>query len=74
MELTAYLCWTELFEIELNICIKMDLALNNLQKLKCHETELTYRALWLDSPCGVMDNVLDWNIETDRRHIIFFFF
>ena len=26
-----YLCWTELFEIELFICINMDLALNNLQ-------------------------------------------
>ena len=40
----------------------MDLALNNLQMLKCHKTQLTNRVIWLDSPCGVMDNVLDWNI------------
>ena len=33
-----YLCKTELFEIELLICIKMDLALNNLQRLICHTT------------------------------------
>ena len=26
---TVYSCWTELFELELFICIKMDLALNN---------------------------------------------
>ena len=30
-----------MFEIELIICIKMDLALNNLQKLICHKTQLT---------------------------------
>ena len=29
-------CKTELYEIEMIICIKMDLALNNLQKLICH--------------------------------------
>ena len=29
---------TELFEIELIIYIKMDLALDNLQRLKCHKT------------------------------------
>ena len=29
----------ELFEIELIICIKMDLALNNLQRLICHKTQ-----------------------------------
>ena len=27
------------FEIELIICIKMDLALNNLWKLICHKTQ-----------------------------------
>ena len=32
-----YLCWTELFEIELFICIKMDLALNNQQWLIRHK-------------------------------------
>ena len=35
----VYLCLTELFEIELFICIKMDLALNNLQWLMCHKTK-----------------------------------
>ena len=29
----------ELFEKELFICIKMDLALNNLQWLMCHKTK-----------------------------------
>ena len=36
-----YLCLTELFEIELIIYIKMDLALNNLQRLICHKTQQT---------------------------------
>ena len=40
MFLTIKQC-TELFEIELLICIKMDLALNNLQRLTCHETQTT---------------------------------
>ena len=30
---------TKLFEIELFICIKMDLVSNNLQRLICHETQ-----------------------------------
>ena len=36
---TVYLNKTEFFEIELIICIKMDLALNNLQMLICHKTQ-----------------------------------
>ena len=32
-----WIVW-KLFEIELIICIKMDLALNNLQRLICHKT------------------------------------
>ena len=35
-----YSCKTEFFEIELFICIKMDLALNNLLWLICHKTKL----------------------------------
>ncbi len=31
----------KLFERELIICIKMDLALNNLQGLICHKTQTT---------------------------------
>ena len=33
--------------IELIIWIKMDLALNNLQKLKCHKTQTTNHLLFL---------------------------
>ena len=36
-----YSRWTELFEIELIIYIKMDLALNNLQRLICQNTQPT---------------------------------
>ena len=32
---TVYFCETELSEVELFICMKMDLALNNLQWLMC---------------------------------------
>ena len=38
MFLTIKLC-TELFSIEQIIYIKMDLALNNLQRLICHKTK-----------------------------------
>ena len=34
-----YLCEIEMLEIEWFICIKMDLALNNLQSLICHKTK-----------------------------------
>ena len=40
MFLTIKLC-TQLFEIELTICLKMDLALNNLQRMICHKNQLT---------------------------------
>ena len=36
-----YLRQTELFEIELIIRVKMDLASNNLQKLICRKTQTT---------------------------------
>ena len=35
----------ELFEIELIICMKMDVGLNNLQRLICHKTETTVKPL-----------------------------
>ena len=38
---TVYSCWTELFEIEMIVCIKMDLALNNQQRLICHKNTPT---------------------------------
>ena len=34
-----------MFEIKLIICIKMDLALNNLQMLICHKTQTTNHLL-----------------------------
>ena len=50
----VYSCLTELFEIELIIYIKMDLALNNLQRSICHKTKpnLTEKyLLWHYSKC-----------------------
>ena len=35
------------FEIELIICIKMDLALNSLQRLICHTNQPTYLSIYL---------------------------
>ena len=35
----VYICLTKLFEIELFICIKMDLALNNQQRLIYNKTQ-----------------------------------
>ena len=36
-----------LFEIELIICIKMDLALNNLRRLVCHKSNQTINLILL---------------------------
>ena len=41
LTIKLYTCETELFEIDWIICIKMDLALNNLQRLICHKTQPT---------------------------------
>ena len=42
---------TELLEVELTICIKMDLALNNLQRLIYHKTQPTnYPLQYSDVP------------------------
>ena len=38
-----YLFSTELFEIEFFICIKMDLAFHNLQRLICHKPKQTIK-------------------------------
>ena len=45
-----YLCWAELFYMELIIQIKMDLALNNLQMLICHKTQQNKIKLKLNNP------------------------
>ena len=34
-----FLCLTELFEIELFTCLKVDLGLHNLKWLICHKTK-----------------------------------
>ena len=49
MFLTIKLCtYGELFEIELFICIKMDLALNNLQsKSQTKSFKIRQRCKWL---------------------------
>ena len=39
LTIKLYLCSTELFEIKLFICIKMDLVLKSLQRLVCHKTQ-----------------------------------
>ena len=40
LTIKLYVCQTEEFEIELFICIKMGLALNNLHRLICHKNQL----------------------------------
>ena len=40
-DFTVYLCKNELFKRERFICVNMDLALNNLQKLMCHKNKQT---------------------------------
>ena len=54
-----YLCVTELFSIEQIIYIKMDLALNSLQRLICHKTHQT-----LTKPN--LENMNNINIEINR--------
>ena len=45
LSIKLYSCLTELFEIEMFIYIKMDLALYNLQRLICHKTETKKKIL-----------------------------
>ena len=63
-----YLHLSELFEIEL-IGIKMDLALNNLQRLICHKTQPTnlVRMLYLSMGSSVETWKLECNIEFGRH-------
>ena len=46
-------CLTELFERELTICIKMDLALNNLRRLISHKTQSTNQPSLFARPLDV---------------------
>ena len=47
-----YLCLTELFEIELFICIKINLALNDLQRLICHKIQINKQTKQMSLWCG----------------------
>ena len=42
-----FLCWIVLFEIELFICMKIDLALNNLQGLIYHKSQTKKKTIKL---------------------------
>ena len=53
-----------LIEIELIICIKMDLALNNLQRLICHKTQPINQ---LSSNAGALENAEYPFIAIDPR-------
>ena len=59
-----YLCETELLEIELIICIKMDLAWNNLQRLICHKTNQP-----TSQPTNQPTNqpAINWNRKLSRK-------
>ena len=51
-----YLSQTELFEIELIICMKMDLALNNLRRLICHKTQISNQLTFTPGQIGPRGN------------------
>ena len=73
-----YLCKTELFEIELLICIKMDLAINNLQMLICHKPKQTNKQTKLiflqNTNCEKVSRLklyLPWEKWTMTKTLIF---
>ena len=74
-----YLCWAELFSIEQIIYIKMDLALNNLQRLICHKTkqtkpELLHITAWIVWNRNVFDNLtvlmLNWIVLNHHHYVV----
>ena len=55
----------KLFEIKLLICIKMDLRLNNIRRLKCHKTQPTnqlYIYTYMGCSRDIVAKMLDRNI------------
>ena len=63
-----YLRLTELFETELFICIEMDLAFNNLQRLICHKTKGNQNKT--NKPNDVtfgLKDVYGWNITNSNE-------
>ena len=77
MELFLYV---ELFEMELFICIKMDLALNNLQRLIHHKTETNNQPTFLNVQKEIFRNVtFSFAIQkrvnfTHSFYFLFYFF
>ena len=57
-----YTCKTEMFEIEQIIYNKMDLALNNLQRLLCHKTQPTNQPTNQHLTPIVYFQVIDYNL------------
>ena len=69
MFLTMKLYTYELFEIELLICIKMDLALNNIQKLICHKTQQTnIRVMEIPIVIDALATVPIGGIKNERKN------
>ena len=68
-----YLCSTELFSIEQIIYIKMDLALNNLQRLICHKTQQTKPNPQNQSKTESINFPAHQRDRQDFTHILFYF-
>ena len=51
-----------MFEIELIICIKMDLAFNNVQKIICYKNRPT------DQPTNENEGIVNW-FRKDNQHL-----
>ena len=60
-----YSCYTELIEIELIICIKMDFALNDLQRLICHKTQPTFKNL--AKPVNTLCREIYWYFQLGKK-------
>ena len=72
LTLKLYLCLTELFEIELIICIKMNLALNNLQRLICHKpkqptNQINAQKFSLSFSCLAKKNKASWKNRGNEK-------
>ena len=70
---TMYLCLTELFEIELIICIKIDLALNNLQWLMCYKTKPNQTNYQIKSKVNASTKT-SWSVFRSDYHIMYYIY
>ena len=63
-------CETELFEIELIICIKLELALNNLRKLICHKPQTTNQLiLFITDHLGESNIFFDFVFKDKKKPV-----